>query len=116
MVRPISEIDVLARVLNATSMRHQAIAQNVANVNTPNYRPISVAFEDDLERALKTGKGVKGVKPHMVDAGGTPRDDGNAVDIDKEMGQLTKNGLLAAAATQILAMRLASLRSAITGR
>jgi flagellar basal-body rod protein FlgB len=38
------------------------------------------------------------------------------VDIDREMGDLTKNGLLYQAATQILASRLASLRSAISGR
>ena len=116
MVRPTSEIDVLARVLDAANLRHQAIAQNVANVNTPGYRPISIAFENDLEKALKNNSSVKQVMPRLVDAGGTSRDDGNSVDIDKEMGQLSKNGLLFAAAAQILASRLASLRSAIAGR
>lgn len=110
-------IDVLARVLDAASLRHQAIAQNVANVNTPNYRRLAVAFEDDLARALKAGSGAGAVRPHTVEAAGAAeRADGNSVDVDLEMAQLAKNGLLYSAASQIMASRLATLRSAISGR
>ena len=44
------------------------------------------------------------------------RVDGNTVDLDREMSDLTKNGLLYQAAAQIVASRLASLRSAVSGR
>jgi flagellar basal-body rod protein FlgB len=89
----------------------------VANVNTPNYARQDVAFEDDLGRALARGESIAGVKPQVVTAGGdTTRPDGNSVDIDREMAQLTQNNLLFAAAAQVLASRLGTLRSAITGR
>jgi len=38
------------------------------------------------------------------------------VDLDREMGDLSKNGLLYQAAAQIVASRMASLRSAVSGR
>jgi len=110
-------IDVLARVLDAASLRHRAIAQNVANVNTPNYHRLTVNFEDDLTHVLKAGGDPGAVKPRTVEAAdGTERADGNTVDIDQEMGQLSDNGLLYSAAAQIMASRIATLRSAITGR
>lgn len=34
--------------LDGISMRHQAIASNIANVNSVGYKPISVAFENQL--------------------------------------------------------------------
>ena len=42
--------------------------------------------------------------------------DGNNVDIDFEMGQLSKNSLQYKVYAQILAMQLAQMRSAISGR
>jgi flagellar basal-body rod protein FlgB len=105
-------IDVLARVLDNTSLRHRVIAQNVANVNTPGYRRLEIAFEDLLSAASDASPS----KPQVVEVPGTERVDGNTVDIDREMGDLTKNALLFQAATQILASRMAAMRSAITGR
>lgn len=102
-------IDVLSRVLDTASLRHRVIAQNVANVNTPGYRRLEVAFADELAAA-------GGAKPTVVESEGTDRPDGNSVDIDREMGELTKNSLLYQAATQILASRMAAMKSAITGR
>jgi flagellar basal-body rod protein FlgB len=110
-------IDVLARVLDAANLRHQVIAQNVANVNTPNYHRLTVTFEDDLARVLKVGGDPGTVRPHTVEAAdGADRADGNTVDVDQEMGQMSDNSLLYSAAAQVMASRLATLRSAITGR
>jgi flagellar basal-body rod protein FlgB len=110
-------IDVLARVLDTASLRHRVIAQNVANVNTPGYRRLEVTFEEQLAKELASpSNGVAGVKAKVVESDGAARVDENNVDIDREMGDLTKNGLLYQAATQILASRMASLRAAISGR
>lgn len=108
-------IDVLSRVLDTASLRHRVIAQNVANVNTPGYHRLEVTFEDELAKELHTPGGTA-AKAKVVEGDGPERVDGNTVDIDREMGDLTKNGLLYQAATQILASRMASLRSAISGR
>ena len=56
------------------------------------------------------------VRANIEAAGGSERLDGNNVDIDVEMGRLGKNALLHNLYTQILANRLAVMRSAIAGR
>ncbi|HEY1188274.1 MAG TPA: flagellar basal body rod protein FlgB [Gemmata sp.] len=109
-------LNVLTQVLDASALRHRVIAQNVANVNTPGYKRLEVAFEADLAKALAAPTGGAPVRPRVVNVDGPERADGNTVDIDVEMNSMTKNSLLYEAATQIIASRVASLRSAITGR
>ena len=111
-------MELLSAVLDAASLRQRAFAQNIANVNTPNYKRLDVSFEDELAKSLKQGSSLEKIHPQLIEGtpGDTNRTDGNNVDIDLEMGNLTKNGLLYTAAAQILASRLAMLRSAITGR
>jgi len=117
MVVRSSQIDLMAKVLDATSLRHSAIAQNLANANTPNYRRVEVQFETEVERALEQGDVVVSARPNIVESqDAVARADGNTVDIDVEISQLNKNSLLMAAATQILALQLAQLRSAISGK
>lgn len=104
-------IDTLSGLLSGAALRHRVIAQNVANVNTPGYRRLAVTFGGELGRA----SGAAG-KPQVVVADGPARVDGNTVDIDREMNDLTKNALLYQAAAQVASFRLAALRSSITGR
>ncbi|MFM8274303.1 MAG: flagellar basal body rod protein FlgB [Gemmata sp.] len=111
-----SVLGVLPQLLDAAALRHRVIAQNVANVNTPGYRRREVAFESDLAKALASPGATAHVKPQVVVSDGPERVDGNTVDIDREMGDLTKNALLYQAAAQIVTSRVASLRAAITGR
>ncbi len=42
---------LLSLALDATTMRHQAIAHNIANINTPNFTPVGVNFESRLAEA-----------------------------------------------------------------
>lgn len=111
-----SSLGVLAQLLDAASLRHRVISQNVANVNTPGYRRREVVFEADLAKALATPGGATRAKPQVVVADGPERVDGNTVDIDREMNDLAKNALLYQAAATIVTSRVASLRSAVTGR
>ena len=37
-----SQFDLLGRLIDATEVRHRAISNNLANVNTPNYRRMDV--------------------------------------------------------------------------
>lgn len=112
-----SKIDLLARVLDAAATRNKVIAQNIANVNTPGYKRLDVEFEQTLAKALAGGEPVSQAPITIIeDTTTAERVDGNTVDIDKEMGQLSQNSLLYNAAAQLLATQLAQLRSAITGR
>lgn len=114
-----SQLELLSRMLTVANLRHGVIAGNVANVNTPGYRRLDVAFENVLpeQSGQTSAAGAPNQKPKVVEArGGVERADGNNVDIDAELGRLSKNTLLTNAYTQILASRLAAMRSAITGR
>ena len=52
-------IELLTRLLDVAAMRQDVIAQNVANVNTPGYGTLGVAFEDALKQALTPGSGSR---------------------------------------------------------
>lgn len=110
--------EILTQVMNAASLRHRVISQNIANVNTPGYHRLAVAFEDEMAKALNHSSGgpAPNVKPHVVVADGPERVDGNTVDIDQEMTDLTRNALLFEAAAQIVTSRISSYKAAIAGR
>jgi flagellar basal-body rod protein FlgB len=115
----IPQADLLSRLLDVAQFRHGVIAQNLANVNTPGYRQLEVSFEDTFARVLgKQGEaGALRVTPRLVEGhGNVARQDGNTVDLDKELGSLNKNSLQFSMATQMLISRIAMMRSAITGR
>jgi flagellar basal-body rod protein FlgB len=110
---------ILARLMDVTQLRHQVISQNLANVNTPGYQQLEVTFEDAFARALgKQGEhGALQIKPRIAPGqGNAARQDGNTVDLDKEVGSLNKNSMLFTMAAQMLMSRLNMMRSAITGR
>ena len=44
-------IGAVSVALDAASMRHQALASNIANVSTPGYQPLRVSFEEHLTAA-----------------------------------------------------------------
>ena len=113
------QVDFLARLLDVTSLRHQVIAENVANVNTPGYHQMDGSFEDAFSKILASGRNgqAMGITPKVVECKGvSERPDGNNVDIDGEMGRLTKNTTLYNVYAQILAVQLAEMRSAISGQ
>lgn len=114
-----AEVDLLAGLLHAAELRHQVISHNVANVNTPGFQKMEVRFESLLADSMRRGgpQAAKKIAPQVQEVEGLPvRADGNNVDIDKEMGALTKNALMHQSYTQLLASRLSVMRTAITGR
>jgi flagellar basal-body rod protein FlgB len=117
MIDTIAQMQVLTRVLDTSALRHQVLAHNLANVNTPLYQRLDVKFEEALANHLGGDGDLGEVKPEVVvDRSAVARGDGNTVNLEKEMGSLTKNATLYNAAAHVLASHLAMLRSAITGR
>ncbi len=113
-----SQFDVLSKLLDAAQLQHRVIGQNIANVNTPGYRTRAVSFEELLTETLANSAdaGAK-LEPRVQEVGGLRvRTDGNNVDIDREMGQLSKNSLFYQTYSQLLASKLSLMRSAITGQ
>ena len=109
------QFDLLGRLITAAETRHRVISNNIANVNTPNYRRLDVSFEEQLARELAGDPAVQ-AQPEIVQTPGlVARADGNNVDIDREIGQLNKNAMLQQTWIQLLASDLEQMRLAISG-
>jgi flagellar basal-body rod protein FlgB len=105
----------LARALTVHHRRHEVLAANLANVETPGYRAHDVDFEQALEGAF-TKQNPDAFAPRVVDRpSGVGRADGNTVDIDMEMARLADNRGRFTTYAEILARRFATLRRAIEG-
>ncbi|WP_354326812.1 flagellar basal body rod protein FlgB [Sporolactobacillus kofuensis] len=90
--------------MNASMAEQNAIAQNIANVDTPNYKAKKVVFNDVLQSSLvanrtnprhynfstSDGSGYTTVTDNF----GSVQNNGNNVDIDHEMSELAQNQLL----------------------
>jgi len=110
------------KMLDATTLRHEAIASNLANIETPGYRRLdmSQSFQTELKQALSTQNAdqIAGIRPSLeVDSGAAAqRADGNTVQLETELGELQRNLLEHSVGTQLITGALLRLRLAITGR
>ena len=73
----------LVSALDGLSQRQRAIADNIANVQTPGYRAQRVSFEDDLARAVDQGDSPAVTATTATSLEPT-RLDGNNVNLDTE--------------------------------
>ena len=100
----------LERSLDLRLKRQELLASNMANVDTPNYQPVDLAFDGALAQAMEDGDLAAGGM-HRTDAshvtGDTGQDfapsevlerpdvvnslDGNGVDLDKELTRFAEN-------------------------
>jgi flagellar basal-body rod protein FlgB len=108
----------LSTALTLHQRRHEVLASNLANVETPRFR----ARDLDFGRALTEAFEGRATAPEGVartdlveDRSGPPRADGNTVDVDFQMAKLGANGGRYVALARILGLRLALLRQAIEG-
>jgi flagellar basal-body rod protein FlgB len=110
------------RMLDVTVMRHDAIASNLANIETPNYKRIDVSqsFESQLRQAVasRDPEQIAAIQPQLtVDTQAVSgRSDGNTVQLETELMKLNQNMVEHALETQLVTNRLATMRTAITGK
>ncbi len=112
----------LKKMLDATVMRHEAIASNLANLETPNYKRIDVdsSFSAELSRAVgsRNLSDISRLEPRMVvdkNAVAANRD-GNTVQLDTELVHLQQNTMAHNMQTQFITSSIMKLKSAISGR
>lgn len=48
-------MDLMKAALDGSSLRYEAISNNMANINTPGYKKTTVSFENELQRLMGTG-------------------------------------------------------------
>jgi flagellar basal-body rod protein FlgB len=110
------------KMLDATVLRHEAIASNLANIETPNYKRLDVApsFENQLRQAVgsRDPAQIAAAQPALqVDTNAVSgRMDGNTVVLESEMLKLNQNMTEHALETQLVTGALLKMRLAITGR
>lgn len=65
-MEPVSSTLIL-KALDSLSMRATVTAQNIANANSPNYRPMRVTFEEALRSAAPQGvDAIRAVQPQIL--------------------------------------------------
>jgi flagellar basal-body rod protein FlgB len=104
----------LESAIRGSAMRQTALANNVANANTPGYRRQDVDFKSALQTALSSGTDVEHVAfAAATDSAAPMQADGNTVDIDVENANLAKNGLEYEALVSVASARIAILKAAM---
>jgi flagellar basal-body rod protein FlgB len=110
------------KTLDAVALRQEAIASNIANLETPGYKrlDISTSFQSELQKACASGDSsqLTSLTPRLeVDANAMANSkDGNSVNLENEMTQLNQNAVLHSFETQVISGKIALLRLAITGK
>lgn len=123
-------IHLLGRALDIAAQRHQLLSQNLANVNTPEYKRIDLDINqvisvsgksDELEMARTHSRHFGNteslaVPPVIISETGTAqRFDGNNIDVEHEMTQIMKNSLYFQAVSQKLQGKFETLKKVING-
>src|SRR2546423_1504048 len=85
------------KMLDATVLRHEAIASNLANLETPNYKRLDIApsFQTELRSALdgQSSGQIASLQPQLAPdpTAVSNTADGNSVQLESELIQLNKN-------------------------
>ena len=115
LIKSLSD-DIAEAALNYRAARQDMIASNIANVDTPNYRPRDIRFEEALAQKSAELYGAKDATLQMTKTSSThlggfdtsnqtkgttffrdghmARNDGNSVDLDVESSEMAKNSLM----------------------
>ena len=120
--------DFLTRALNYRSANHQVIAGNMANIDTPGYKPKELRFDQALEQAVgKQTLHLKRTDPahfplssrldqdHFTLVKRKPKPGDSAQsNLDQEMAKMMKNNLLYEASTRLMAKKFQALKTVIS--
>ena len=128
-----SVMDLLQSSLEASNLRQQVYADNIANADTPGYQAKDVAFESLLNQSLnpapvptlQMGQGhvalglqpsLNTVQPVIEQTGpSTVQNNGNNVDIETQMANLAENQIRYNALSQDIMMRYSRMKEVLTG-
>lgn len=120
----------LGASINMRLMRHNITASNIANAETPGYHAKKLDFEEALARAVDTDKmrgvsmthsehipvgggGFRALRPDIYEnPEGAVDNDGNTVDLEKEMSTLAENQIQYKTALQLINKKLAAIKYA----
>lgn len=117
-------INVLQQATDASWLRNTILTNNIANVDTPNYKRQDVQFETYLIEQLAGGDSMDSYVDNMDlstleatiytdNVNLNYRSDGNNVDIDTENSELAKNQIKYSVMTDAISQEFSRLSTAI---
>jgi flagellar basal-body rod protein FlgB len=102
---------LIIKALDGLSARAVATAENIANANSPGFRPLRVTFEGALAAASRGGESaIQAVQPRTVGAV-----TGEPVRIDLELATASATAMRYSALTELLGRQMQIEALAITG-
>lgn len=128
MIEPVANntnYQLARKLLDASVLRQEAIANNIANAETPGYRRIDVSadFSQTLRAQFSAGSkpapgALDSLNPQLaVDPTvRAVRPDGNSVEIESELMAMGRNRVDHEFLTELVSRNIKQLRMAITGR
>lgn len=125
MIDPIFQTDnyqLARKLLDASVLRQEAIATNVANAETPGFRRLDIApdFAVQLRSRMEAGDFAQtagGFRPQLAEdqTARSIRPDGNTVEIERELIEMNRNAVEHQYLTEVVSSSLKQLKIAITG-
>lgn len=124
-------ISVFSQALNLRTQRHQVLASNIANADTPNYKARDFSFEMAMQNAMAgrsdfgrvdmartsgghiEGAGAGGSAAFKYRSETQSAVDGNTVDMDVERAQIAENAMQYQILTQLISNKFQGIRSAL---
>jgi flagellar basal-body rod protein FlgB len=126
MIDPIFQTDnyqLARKLLDASVLRHEAIATNVANAETAGFRRLDIApdFATQLKSRMAAGdfgRSAEMIRPTLSEdqTARAVRPDGNTVEIERELLALNRNSVEFEYLTEVVSGNIKQLKMAITGR
>lgn len=123
-----STFSLLRKDLDAASLRAKVISNNIANINTKNYKKKTVSFEETLNNEMDNitlnttdskhiqSDNAPGSISVNEDNTSTITNNGNNVDVDLEMVDMTSNNMLYETLISQLNNRMTMTKYVINGR
>lgn len=124
-------VGLFSAALDGLAQQQSAIANNIANADTPGFRRQTVPFEEMMRQAMARGsvgmqttaaghlsarnasEGVGRFAP-LMDTIASGKNDGNTVEIEREMTDLTENQLKFYAIGNAMSSKLGTIRDILT--
>lgn len=122
-----STIQNLGNALDYSASKNNAISNNIANVDTPNYKAEEVSFKNVLDESMQQQNNKRTHPKHYTFSSAnqsaekttqkqtTYNHNGNNVDVDKEMADLAENQIYYQSTVDSLNDKFGLLHSAIKG-
>lgn len=114
--------NILGTMLDYRAERNKVISSNIANLDTPGYKPSDYVFKENMKKAMDVRIHLKQTDekhfPNVQDK--FSRNDfkkvtsNEKVDLDQEMTNLAENHLMYNLTTELLARKFKGIRSILT--